>query len=63
MKFASFLRASYDELIHKVTWPKLDSLQQSVTVVLVAVVIVSLVIWVMDSSSSVVFKFLYGVFR
>jgi preprotein translocase subunit SecE len=39
---------SYDELVHKVTWPSWKQLQSSSILVLIASVIISLIIFLMD---------------
>jgi preprotein translocase subunit SecE len=39
---------SYDELVHKVTWPSWKQLQSSSILVLVASVIIALIIFLMD---------------
>ena len=43
-----YVKESYNELINKVTWPTLANLQSSTTLVLVASLILSLIIFVMD---------------
>jgi len=43
-----YIEESFSELIHKVTWPTWDQLQQSSLVVLVASLIFALLIFVMD---------------
>ncbi|MEN9523368.1 MAG: preprotein translocase subunit SecE, partial [Bacteroidota bacterium] len=50
-------------LIEKVSWPTWAELQGSVTVVCVASVIVSLVIYVMDLASSELLTNFYGLFK
>jgi preprotein translocase subunit SecE len=42
------LQESYDELVHKVTWPSWKQLQSSSILVLVASVIIALIIFLMD---------------
>lgn len=41
-------RESYDELVHKVTWPTWKQLQSSSILVLIASVIIALIIFLMD---------------
>lgn len=41
-------KESYDELVHKVTWPSWKQLQSSSILVLVASVIIALIIFLMD---------------
>ena len=47
-KFLNYVKASYTELTEKVTWPTWQSLQQSTMIVLVATIIITLIIWVID---------------
>ena len=35
-KFGSYIQEAYDELIHKVTWPTWEELQQTTVIVLIA---------------------------
>ena len=44
----AFFKDSYQELVHKVTWPKYVSLQNSAILVLVASLIFALLIGAMD---------------
>lgn len=43
-----YIEESYEELVHKVTWPTWSELQSTSIVVLVASVLFSLAIFVMD---------------
>ena len=43
-----YIEESFNELVHKVTWPTWNQLQSSAIVVLVASVIFALIIFVMD---------------
>lgn len=43
-----YIEESFNELVHKVTWPTWQQLQSSALVVLVASVIFALLIFVMD---------------
>ena len=60
-KFILYAKESYNELMTKVTWPSWSSLQQTTIVVLVASVIISLVIAVMDGISNTVIQAIYGL--
>ena len=42
------MKSSYDELVHKVSWPTFKELQNSAVVVAVAAVILALIIFLMD---------------
>lgn len=56
-----YIEESYNELVHKVTWPTWDQLQSSSIVVLVASVIFALLIFVMDYIFGINVKFVEGV--
>ncbi len=47
-----YIKESYNELVHKVTWPTWPSLLSSTRLVLVASLIIALIIFVMDAVSS-----------
>ena len=47
-KTIAFLRASWDEFQHNVTWPKFNDLQASSTLVLVASILFALVVGLID---------------
>jgi preprotein translocase subunit SecE len=59
--FGSYIQEAYDELIHKVTWPTWDSLQQTTIIVLVSLIIITLVILGMDFASENVLKMIYNI--
>lgn len=46
-----YVKESYTELAHKVTWPTFASLQSSTILVLVASIVIALIIFVMDAIS------------
>ncbi|MCB9052037.1 MAG: preprotein translocase subunit SecE [Lewinellaceae bacterium] len=52
---------SYNELIHKVTWPTWANLQSSTVVVLVASIILALIIFLMDVFSRTILDFIYSL--
>jgi len=43
-----YIEESFNELVHKVTWPTWNQLQSSAIVVLVASIIFAMIIFVMD---------------
>ena len=47
-KFGEYVKSSYDELVHKVSWPTFKELQSSAVVVAVASIIIALIVFVMD---------------
>lgn len=60
-KFGSYIQAAYDELVHKVTWPSWDELQQTTIIVLVSLVLLTLMILGMDFLSEKVMTLLYSI--
>jgi len=60
MKIGTYFKESYNELMHKVTWPTWKELQSSATLVLVTSILLALVIWVMDFSFDKVMSTIYG---
>ncbi|MDX9773415.1 MAG: preprotein translocase subunit SecE [Bacteroidales bacterium] len=61
MKVVDYLKESYNELMHKVTWPTWRELQSSSTLVLVTSVILALVIWAMDFIFDQAMGIVYGL--
>jgi len=60
-KFGSYIQEAYDELIHKVTWPSWEELQQTTIIVLIALGLVTAVIFGMDFVSENVLTFIYKI--
>jgi preprotein translocase subunit SecE len=56
-----YVKESYNELVHKVTWPSWASLQSSAILVLVASLILALIIFIMDALSKGVLDQVYGL--
>ena len=48
MRIGTYIKDAFDELLHKVTWPKWEELQNSAVVVAIASLIISLIIFFMD---------------
>jgi len=61
-KITTYFRESYKELVEKVTWPGWIQLQQSTVIVLVATLLITLIVGVMDLASSAVLHFTYSLF-
>ena len=57
----SNIKESYNELMHKVTWPTFPALLSSTRVVLVGSVIIALIIFLMDGVASNVLDVIYGL--
>ena len=49
-KVANYCKESYDELVHKVSWPTPKELSSSAVVVLYASLLIALVVFLMDSA-------------
>lgn len=60
-KFGTYVQEAYDELVHKVSWPSWDELQQTTIIVLVSLVLITLIIFGMDFASEAVLKFIYSL--
>lgn len=60
-KVGSYIQEAYDELLHKVSWPTWDELQQTTIIVLVALMIVTLVIFGMDFVADRVLTLIYNI--
>ena len=56
-----YVKESYNELVHKVTWPTWASLQSSAILVLVASLILALIIFIMDALSKGLLDQVYGL--
>jgi preprotein translocase subunit SecE len=62
-KITTYFKESYQELMEKVTWPTWLQLQQSTVIVLIATVIITALVWVMDFSSNQLLKLVYSLFK
>ncbi|MDA3816893.1 MAG: preprotein translocase subunit SecE [Prolixibacteraceae bacterium] len=62
MKVGTYVKESYNELVHKVTWPTWKDLQSSAIVVMVASIIIALAIFVMDLFFESIMDFVYSLF-
>jgi preprotein translocase subunit SecE len=62
-KIVRYLQETYNELMHKVSWPTWRDLQSSSVVVLVASLIIAAIVFVMDFSFQHVVMFVYSLFR
>jgi len=60
-KILTDIQESYNELVHKVTWPTKSELANSTVVVMVASIILALVIWVVDLGINELMHLIYGV--
>lgn len=62
-KLSVYVRESYRELLEKVTWPTWQQLQQSTMIVLVATLIITGIVWVMDLGIAAILKMFYSLFK
>ena len=62
-KFTAYLKDSYKELVHKVTWPNWDQLQQSTMIVLGSTLMLTFVVGLMDFVANNAMKFIYQLFK
>ncbi len=61
-KISEYIKESYDELMHKVSWPSWSELQNSAIVVFIASLIVAMIIFMMDISFENILKQYYKLF-
>jgi len=61
-KFQAYLKDSYDELRHKVSWPTWTELQSSAIVVSIASLIIALIVYLMDISVRTLLEQFYKLF-
>jgi len=59
-KLTLYIKESYNELVNKVTWPTWSVLQSTTVLVLVASVIISIIIFFMDTIANFITSFIYG---
>ncbi|QQR97128.1 MAG: preprotein translocase subunit SecE [Sphingobacteriales bacterium] len=50
-KLITFIKASYDELLNKVTWPTWKELQANAIIVIIASFLIAFLVLVMDKAS------------
>ncbi len=47
-KVSNYVKQSYDELMHKVSWPTWPELQNSAVVVFIAALIIAVIVFIID---------------
>lgn len=62
MKIVDSIKESYNELIHKVSWPSAKELRNSAVLVLIASLILALIVWLMDYCFEKLMTLIYGLF-
>jgi len=61
-KIKKYFEETYNELVHKVSWPSWADLQSSAIVVMIASLIIGLVILAMDATFRNIMEFIYNMF-
>ncbi|MCM1319396.1 MAG: preprotein translocase subunit SecE [Muribaculaceae bacterium] len=61
MKLFSAIKASYDELVYKVSWPTQKQLISSAVLVLIASIIIAVFIWAVDKIFNLLMELIYGL--
>ena len=59
MGLVSYVKNSYNEMVHKVTWPSFGELQSSAIVVMIAALLIAAVVLVMDIAFENIMNFVY----
>jgi len=62
MGLVKYAQESYDELVHKVSWPTWNELQNSAIVVSIASLMIALTVFLMDISFREILDAFYGLF-
>jgi preprotein translocase subunit SecE len=60
-KFGLYLRESYNELVHNVTWPSYSTLQTNTILVLAGSAIFSVILFFMDVVWKFITENIYGI--
>jgi preprotein translocase subunit SecE len=61
VKIFNYFKESYNELVHKVTWPSWEELQSSAIIVMVSTVIIAIVIALMDLGFKTIINHWYTI--
>jgi preprotein translocase subunit SecE len=60
----SYLESAYDELVHKVSWPTWKELQETTSIVLITLALITTIVFVMDGAAELLFsKAIYKIFK
>ena len=62
MAFVENVKESYNELVHKTSWPSRKELTQSAVIVLIASIVLALIVWLMDWCFKNIMTFVYDLF-
>lgn len=58
---SNYVKESFNELVHKVTWPSMSSLQNSAILVMIASVVIALIVLAMDLSFETIMQAIYKI--
>lgn len=61
-KLTEYIKESYDELLHKVSWPTWNDLQSSAIVVSIASLVIAMIVYLMDISFQTILENFYKLF-
>lgn len=61
MNLVKDIKESYDELVHKVSWPTRKNLVNSAVLVLIASIIIAVFIWAVDKIFSLLMETIYSI--
>ena len=59
----AFFAETWNELVHKVSWPSLEDLQGSLIVVTIAMLILAIIVWVMNEVADLGMSTFYHLFQ
>jgi preprotein translocase subunit SecE len=62
-KVTTYCKESYKELVEKVTWPTWAQLQQSTLIVLIATLLITAMVFLMDIASKGALNLVYSLFK
>ena len=62
-KISTYAKESYKEMVEKVTWPTWTQLQQSTLIVLVATLLITVMVFIMDIASKGALNLVYSIFK
>ena len=61
MKLVKYVKASYEELVHKVSWTPMKELQSLAVTVMVASLVIAAVVLAMDVTFESIMKAIYSI--
>ncbi len=59
----NYCKESYDELVHKTTWPTLKELTNSAVMVLTASIIIAIIVFLIDKAFGYIMQNVYSLFN